>query len=158
MRLTPIVVQRLLDRFGDHPQFEIVTGMGESASLFRSDLLITDWSAMAIEYFLGLEKPVLFIDVPRRIRNPDWETWEIEPFEAAIRQQAGTVLHPSAIKEAAHCIRSLMTRRPEFQARARNLRAAAVFNPGSSAALGAAELVRLARQPASHAPAGQAHA
>lgn len=157
IRLTPNVVQRLLDRFDDHPRLEIVTEMAESASLFRSDVLISDWSAMAIEYFLGLEKPVLFIDVPRRIRNPDWETWEIEPIEAAIRQQAGTVLHPGAIKEVAHCIRSLMSRRPEFQTRARDLRAAAVFNPGSSAALGAAELVRLASQPANHAPAGQAH-
>ncbi|HYB41720.1 MAG TPA: CDP-glycerol glycerophosphotransferase family protein, partial [Candidatus Methylomirabilis sp.] len=63
-RLAPLLVQRLTTRFGGDPRFRHVDRMEESGSLLESDLLISDWSAMAIEYGLGLGKPVLFVDVP----------------------------------------------------------------------------------------------
>lgn len=147
MRLAPRVVERLIEQFGQHPRFEAVMHMGETESLFRSDVLICDWSAMAIEYFLGLEKPVLFVDLPRRIRNPDWESWGIEPFESAIRERAGIILDPDEIAAAPGHVRDLAGRRAEWQSRARSLREEAVFNPGRSVSLGAAEIVRLANSP-----------
>src|SRR5262245_58196500 len=71
-RLAPQMVERLVARFGADPGFRYVERMEESASLLDSDVLICDWSAMAIEYALGLGKPVLFVDVPPRVRNPSW--------------------------------------------------------------------------------------
>jgi hypothetical protein len=66
--------------------------MAESDSLLESDVLISDWSAMAIEYALGLGKPVLFVDVPPRVRNPNYAELGIEPMEMRIRRELGTVL------------------------------------------------------------------
>ena len=63
----------------------------------RSDILVSDWSAMALEYSMGLEKPVLFIDVPRRIRNPNWRELEIEPIENTIREQVGEIVSPGFV-------------------------------------------------------------
>ena len=63
--------------------------MEESDSLFESDLLICDWSAMAIEYALGLGKPVLFVDVPPRVRNPNYAELGLEPMEMRIRRELG---------------------------------------------------------------------
>ena len=77
--MTPQVIEKLKARYAGHANFEYQDRMGESDTLFRSDILICDWSAMAIEYALALEKPVLFIDLPRRVRNPDWQALEIEP-------------------------------------------------------------------------------
>jgi hypothetical protein len=62
MQRTPEVIDKLKTKYGDRDHFEYQDRMVESDSLFRSDILISDWSAMAIEYALGLEKPVLFID------------------------------------------------------------------------------------------------
>ena len=71
-RLAPRVVDGLVARFGADPRFGHVDRMAESDSLLESDVLISDWSAMAIEYALGLGKPVLFVDVPPRVRNPNY--------------------------------------------------------------------------------------
>ena len=65
---------------------------------------------MAIEYFLGLEKPVLFIDLPRRIRNPDWEAWGLEPLEVSIRPLAGQVLDPDQLERAGTVVTQLAGR------------------------------------------------
>jgi YidC/Oxa1 family membrane protein insertase len=118
--------------------------MGETDSILRSDILISDWSAMAMEYAMGLEKPVLFIDVPRRIRNPDWRELGIEPFESSIREQVGEVLDPSALGQAPAVIERLLASPDRFRNQVRELREKSVFRLGHSIPDGAAEIARLA--------------
>jgi CDP-Glycerol:Poly(glycerophosphate) glycerophosphotransferase len=142
--LTPEVVERIRDRFGGESRFEYVGRMGERDSLFRSDLLICDWSSMAVEYALGLGKPVLFLDLPKRERNPDWRKWGLEPIEIAIRPQVGAVLDPERLAEAPARIAELLEAPAAFAARMAALREQWVFNPGRSAEVGTRELARIA--------------
>ncbi len=145
-RLTPEVIEGLCKRFEADPRFEFVGEMGETQSLFRSDILISDWSAMAMEYSLGLEKPVLFIDVPRRIRNPDWRELGIEPMESAIRKQTGEIIAVDELQQVPEKILKLLSGRVELTSQMRTLREQLVFCMGSSIASGADELFRIAKQ------------
>jgi hypothetical protein len=148
LALTPDVISDLKARYGDHANFEYQDRMGESDTLFRSDLLISDWSAMAIEYALALEKPVVFIDLPRRIRNPDWRELGIEPLEASFRELAGDIVSPQNLAEAPGKIAHLLETREEFQQAMQALRPQMVFNIGNSIELGAREIARLADEKA----------
>ncbi|HLF29868.1 MAG TPA: CDP-glycerol glycerophosphotransferase family protein [Xanthomonadales bacterium] len=148
-RLSPAVIKSLRESFSANPHFEYVDQMGETNSILRSDLLISDWSAMALEYALGLEKPVLFIEVPRRIRNPNWQELGIEPIESSIREQIGTVVSPANLEQVPQVIDDLLARSGEFVARMRKLRKLLVFRLGHSVPDGAAEIVRLADQQSS---------
>lgn len=145
-RLSPGAIDALQTRFREHVNFELGLDMGESESLLRSDVLVSDWSAMAIEYALGLEKPVLYIDLPRRVRNPDWQALGIEPLEVAFRKQSGVILSPQGLEEAPQCISRLLEGADDFKKKMASLRSALVFNPGCSVALGAREIARLAEQ------------
>jgi len=146
IKLTPGVIKSVRDRFQARPEFHYVDHMDETDSILRSDLLISDWSAMALEYALGLEKPVLFIDVPRRIRNPDWQELEIEPIESSIRKKIGAIISPDHLEQVQEKIYDLLAHREEFARRARELRDHSVFRLGHSISAGAAEIVRLADQ------------
>jgi YidC/Oxa1 family membrane protein insertase len=148
LQLTPEVVDKLRARYGDHVNFEYQDSMGESDTLFRSDILICDWSAMAIEYALGLEKPVLFVDLPRRIRNPDWQALGIEPREASFRELAGDIVSPQHLDEVPEKIAGLLEKRQEFRQTMMHLRPQMVFNIGNSIELGAREIARLADEKA----------
>ena len=143
-KLTPAVIDQLLERFLDHPRFEYVDRMGETGSLLRSDVLISDWSAMALEYALGLEKPVLFIDLPRRIRNPNWQELGLEPVESAIRGEAGEIVAPERLDRVPDALRRLTASPERFRERVRLVRDRTVFRLGSSIRDGAAELARIA--------------
>jgi len=149
LKMTPEVIEKLRSKYGDHDNFEFQDRMGESESLFRSDILIGDWSAMAIEYALGLEKPVLFIDLPRRIRNPDWEALDIEPQEAAFRELAGDIVSPQHLDEVPEKIDSLLQDQASFRQNMQTLRSQMVFNIGDSIQAGAKEIARLADEKAS---------
>ncbi|MBT8069946.1 MAG: CDP-glycerol glycerophosphotransferase family protein [Gammaproteobacteria bacterium] len=155
LQLTPEVMENLKAKYAGRDNFEYQDRMGESDTLFRSDVLVCDWSAMAIEYALGLEKPVLFVDLPRRVRNPDWQAFDIEPREVAIRELAGDILSPSRLAEAPDKIARLIDAQDEFRQRMQNLRTQMVFNIGGSIAAGAGEIARLADENASRQRAGE---
>ena len=154
LKKTPEVIENLRNKYGGNDRFEYQDRMGESDSLFRSDILICDWSAMAIEYALGLEKPVLFIDLPRRVRNPEWQALEIEPLEAAFRSLAGDIVAPQQLDEVPQKIDQLLQDQDSFRQRMEKLRSRMVFNIGNSTQLGAKEIARLADEKASERQAG----
>jgi YidC/Oxa1 family membrane protein insertase len=143
-RLTPDVIDGIVHAHGSHPRFRMIEQMGETESLFRSDFLVCDWSAMAIEYALALQKPVLFIDLPRRVRNPDWRQLGIEPFEVSIREKIGRVIPPEDLEGIPAAVTELVSAPQSFARQIDELRKTAVFNLGDSVARGAAEIARLA--------------
>ncbi len=147
-RLAPRLVQSLVARFGTDPRFSHVDRMEESASLFDSDLLICDWSAMAIEYALGLGKPVLFVDVPPRVRNPRYAELGLEPMEMRIRRELGSVLPLDRLADAPRYVAELLRGAAEFRERSAALREEWAFNVGRSVEVGAREIARIADEQA----------
>jgi YidC/Oxa1 family membrane protein insertase len=145
-RRTPGLIAAVREAYAGHPAFEYIDRMGETDSILRSDILVSDWSAMALEYAWGLEKPVLFIDVPRRIRNPNWQELGIEPIESTIRNQVGEIVSPDALGEVPTVVERLLAEPERFRARMREMRETMVFRLGHSIPDGAAEIARLAEE------------
>jgi YidC/Oxa1 family membrane protein insertase len=144
VKLTPNVVQDILDSFSNHPSFSYISRMGDTTSLFESDILICDWSSTSIEYALGLEKPVLYIDVPKRVRNPNYQELDIEPIEISIRNKVGAILSPSDLVQAPSVIETLLSQPDAFRNQIRELRNSILFNIGNSIAIGAKEIAEIA--------------
>jgi len=154
-RLTPRLVEKLVARFGADRRFRHVDRMEESASLLESDLLISDWSAMAIEYALGLGKPVLFVDVPPRVRNPKYAELGLEPMEMRIRRELGAILPLDRLGEAPRHVAELLRDAEAFRKRSVALREEWAFNFGHSVEAGAREIARLAEQQRGRGSAGR---
>jgi len=155
-RLAPRLVQRLVTRFGPDRRFRHVDRMEESGSLLESDLLICDWSSMAIEYALGLGKPVLFVDVPPRVRNPTYAELGLEPMEVRIRRELGTVLPLDRVAEAPQRAAELLLGAADFRTRTAALREAWAFNVGRCVEVGAREIARIADERAGAGASGAA--
>jgi CDP-glycerol glycerophosphotransferase (TagB/SpsB family) len=155
-RLAPRLIEVLAARFGSDPLFRHVDRMEEADSLFDSDLLISDWSAMAIEYALGLGKPVLFVDVPPRVRNPRYEELGLEPMEMRIRRELGRVLPLDRVADAPDYVAALLRDAASFRERSEALRERWTFNFGRSVEEGAREIARLADDRAGTGASGRA--
>ncbi len=143
--LSPGAIAKLRHRYGRHPAFELEQDIASEESLFASDIMISDWSGAAMDFAFGLERPVLFIDVPRKMRNPDYQSLGIEPLEARVRREIGDILSVDRLGEAPERIRTLNDNRPKMRERIRASRRDWVFNVGESGARGAAELASIAR-------------
>jgi CDP-glycerol:poly(glycerophosphate) glycerophosphotransferase len=148
-KLTPKLVDKLVRLFNKYPQFEYIDHMGETDSLFRSDLMVCDWSGAAVEYSLGLEKPVLFVDVPPRVRNPKFQELGIEPIEAIIRKQVGKIISMQELKKAPQMIAAILND-PELSRRhIQEIREQWVFNLGHSTEAAAKAIAKIAEEKAS---------
>jgi len=84
-------------------RFELETSVDGFNSLAQSTIMISDWSGAAFEYALGFDKPVLFVDIPRKVNNPDYREIALQPIEEALRDNVGLTAapDPQAIVQAA---------------------------------------------------------
>jgi YidC/Oxa1 family membrane protein insertase len=145
LKLNPQIVSSILSCYSKNPLFEYVNQMGDKDSLFNSDILICDWSSTSIEYALGLEKPVLYIDVPRRVRNPRYQELGLEPMEVSIRNEVGLVLNPKELEKAPEMIDTLLSNPDQFRERIARLREKIIFNFGKSVEIGAQSIAEIAQ-------------
>jgi YidC/Oxa1 family membrane protein insertase len=144
VRRSPGLISDILDTYGNDRRLRYVDKMGDTDSLLESDMLVCDWSSTSIEYALGLAKPVLYIDVPRRVHNPNYEKLGIVPLEISIREKVGAVLAVEDIAGAPERIDTLLAEPEKFRTHIAGLRQEIVFNLGRSVEVGAREINRLA--------------
>lgn len=133
----------LRDRFGERQSFTLAEGEKGKDAFFDSDVVITDWSGSAFSFAFARERPVLFIDVPRKVLNLEYERFSSPPLEATIREKIGIVLKPDQISRAPELVESLCGRGDEWAENIRAQRDRWVYNLGDSAQSGAAYLVEL---------------
>jgi len=85
-------IDAILAKHGENVLFDFEDNVAGQASLHSSDLMICDWSGAALDYALGLKKPVLFVDIPRKINDPEYLKLNIEPIESSIRDSIGMIV------------------------------------------------------------------
>ena len=102
-------IKKILTQHQENPLFQIEMKISSQVSLHKSDLMISDWSGAAFDYAFGLNKPILFIDTPRKVNNPDYEEINIKPIEVSIRSQIGAIISIASIESISESINSLLS-------------------------------------------------
>jgi hypothetical protein len=113
-------------------------------SLLRSDIMISDWSGAALEFAFGTERPVLFVDVPRKVNNPDYLEMDLVPLEVSIRDQIGSTVTQDKLASIPETLRQLLRESHRYRSQIQELRREWVFNVGSSASVAAKAIVEAA--------------
>jgi len=143
---TPELIDRIVAKHGGNPRFALVEQMAERDSLFDSHVMITDWSGAGQDYGMGLEKPVIYLDLPLKSRNDAWAALGLEPFESYVRDQLGALLPPAELASLPALIRELVRDPGRFRGNVAALRAEWVYNVGRSGIAGAEAIAGLARE------------
>ena len=96
----------------------------------QSDVLITDWSGIAYEYAFRTKRPVVFVDTPMKVINPDWERLGIVPTDISFRNEVGVSVPLADIPAAGRAVADMLAHPDRFAARIENLLRTQFFNPG----------------------------
>ncbi|HCP00536.1 MAG: CDP-glycerol--glycerophosphate glycerophosphotransferase [Alphaproteobacteria bacterium] len=140
-------LEALETKFSSHPGFRMESDTTNFESLHASHLMISDWSGAALEYAFGLERPVLFVDVPRKINNPHWKGIGLDPLEAIYRESVGAILDPSSLKLAPAKVARLCAVSNGFVERIRDYRKRHVYNIGTGDYCAAETISAIAANP-----------
>ena len=88
------LMDSIKENFGKNPNFILEKGVITFDSLNNSLCMISDWSGISLEYAFTFERPVIFIDVPKKVLNPNSGDISLETIEVSIRNKVGHVVSP----------------------------------------------------------------
>lgn len=117
--------------FGNNERFTLETSIATNQSMLKSDLLITDLSGIALEYSFGTERPVLFIDLPYKIKNEHYSKIGT-PLELSIRSEIGTIVPPENIQDVSNRAKELIEKQEHYKQKIISLRNEHVYEFGNS--------------------------
>jgi hypothetical protein len=143
MRHNSKLLDELQKVFKDRSNFTLDLDLASQGTVADSDLMISDWSGAALEYSFGLERPVLYIDVPRKVNNPEYERIDCVPIEVQLRSEIGAVVSTDRLHELPHWVEDLCSETSNWKERIRESRARWVYNVGNSGAIGASYIADL---------------
>ncbi len=139
------LIDIIYKKFGENPKFILEKGIISSESLQSSICMISDWSGIALEYAFTFERLVIFIDVPKKILNPNSKNISLKPIEISIRHKVGHVVLPTKIKEIPNLIMSSNENIKKGD-RIKEIRSKTVYNIGKSAKVGAEYIQQLNKE------------
>lgn len=155
MRLSGKTVSGWAGQFENHKNFMLETDMSEKQSFYKADVMISDWSGASFDFAFGLLKPVIFIDTPRKVRNPAYGELNCEPLEASIRNRISEIIDPEDIHMLPEIIRNMIHAKEEKTENIMRERDRWIYNIGRSGEVGAAKLMQLAVRHVSHEQADE---
>ena len=94
---------------------------------------------------------MLFVDVPRKVNNPEQAAVPLTPLEVSYREEVGRVISSERLDELPAALASLQEKVTSLKARLRTLRGNKFYNIGDSATRGAEILAELATRMKNHA-------
>lgn len=125
----PEQVKNLMGKCKGKQRLLLETNHLSGSSILDSDLLVTDRSGICFEFAFAREKPVLFIDTPLKVENPQYEKISMTPLEISTRKLLGPSLTPGQIKAGLpDALKQLEMRADEFRQEIVGLRAQVQYN------------------------------
>ncbi|MDC0605394.1 CDP-glycerol glycerophosphotransferase family protein [Nitrosopumilus sp.] len=130
------LIKKIQLQFKNNPNFIFEKGIIPSNKFHNSVCMISDWSGISLEYAFTFERPVIFIDVPKKILNQNSEDISSEPIEISIRKKIGFVVSPNNLEEIPEIIEKIFKNNP-LKEQIKKIRSETVYNVGKSAIVGA---------------------
>ena len=111
-------------------------------TVYMADLLITDWSSIAYEYAFSTLKPVLFINTPMKIVNPDYQELDTVPIDIELRDRVGiSVAQEEISREIVPAVERLLGDEQFAPASMQKLKEQYIYNVGMSGKAGAKYII-----------------
>ena len=137
---------RLKEKYKNNKNIEIQTDFSKNDTVFNADMLITDWSSIGYEYAYTTKKPVVFINTPMKIMNPNYKDIKVEPINIWSREIIGKSLDVNDLKKINATIEYLFKNEKEYSKKIEDLLNDSIYNLGDSAKKGAIYLIDIVKE------------
>lgn len=141
VRHQPDKMEQLKEKFADDSDIEVQTDFSSNRIVFEADMVITDWSDIAYEYAFTTYKPVLFINTPMKVMNPEYQKIDTEPINIWMRGKIGNVLDLDDIGSAAGMVSDMLDAGEYYKDQICEMAHEYMYHFGNSAQAGASYII-----------------
>lgn len=136
----------LLKKKYESDNIEIQTDFTSNNPIMEADVLITDWSGISFEYAFTTYRPVLFIDTPMKVLNPEYQRLKTEPIQISLRNQLGINLKTDELNRITETVEYLIAHRDAYYEVIDKLAHKYLYHLGLSAETGAKYIIESLQQ------------
>ena len=137
-------MQAICDKYqhlvGDKLSFELDFSVNKS--VYTSDILITDWSGIALEYCFATKRPALFINTKMKCMNENWERIGITPTEITLRDKVGVSLDKDKLSECDKVVADLLASEDKYKEIITDTLNNHLYNIGNAGEAGASYILK----------------
>lgn len=140
----PMRMEAMFERYHDKlsDDFIIQTDFSSTDTVYNSDVMITDWSAIAFEYSFTTERPTLFVNTKMKVVNRDYTKISLEPFDITGRNKIGRSIEKNECRNISKTVEDFLVHHDDYAEQIRTLRDEYFYNLGSSGEAGADYIIR----------------
>ncbi len=132
-------MQSIVDRYshlvGDGLSFELDFTVNKS--VYSSDLLITDWSGIALEFCFATRRPAIFVNTAIKCMNPNWKKIDCIPTEISLRDIVGVSVDKERLSECREIASELFAHADEYEVKIGEVLTEHIYNQGRAGDAGA---------------------
>jgi len=120
------IIEKLREKC-DNINIFLENSTDDDDSFFKADIMISDYSGVAFEFAFLREKPILFIDVPKKVLNINYQDMDAIPIEVALRDKIGIIADPK-IEDILDSLENIIQNPHMYKKPIRALREDLLFN------------------------------
>lgn len=132
VRHMPEKMEALKEKYADNKNIEIQTDFSSNSTVFEADLMITDWSGITYEYAFTTLRPVLFMDTPMKVMNPEYTKIDTEPINIWMRKVIGQVVKTDEIETIPQVVSQMLDSADSYKEKISGFIEEYVYNLGNS--------------------------
>lgn len=109
VRRNPGRIEELKQRYSGKANLLFETDFTTNESQYTSDILITDWSGISMEYSFVTHHPCIFVNTPMKVLNPEYERYQAPPALLETRKQIGVAFEPQNVSGIASAAEQMLS-------------------------------------------------
>lgn len=142
VRHKKLQMEMLKEKYAANKNIEIQTDFSANNTVFEADLMITDWSGITYEYAYTTQKPVLFINTPMKVMNPEYKKIDTVPINILLRDEIGASLDVDQLSKVSETVEELLGNKDRYYQKIEGFINEYVYNLGNSAEVGAKYIIQ----------------
>ena len=121
---------------------EVQTDFSSNNPVLEADVLITDWSGISWEYAFTTLKPILFINTPMKVMNPEYKRIDVVPLNIMLRDKLGKNLNLDELYKVGETIEYLINHKEEYHKQINELAHEFIYNLDGASKIGGQYIIQ----------------
>ena len=134
------IQEKYKDYDADKLQFEL--DFSTNTTVYSSDILITDWSAISAEFSFATSKPCIFVNTKMKVNNQNWQKINITPMEIQLREIIGKSVDKDQLDTLKDVIQQLETNADQYGKQIDEFYQNFTYNHGNAGEVGAKYILK----------------
>ena len=133
--------EALKEKYKEYSNISVQTDFSSNSTVFDAAILVTDWSGICFEYAYTTKRPVIFIDTPMKVMNPEYKMIDTVPINIMLRNEIGKSIAMEDAKSTIDVAREMIANADSYSDKIEAFRNEYVYNLGHSAEISAKYII-----------------